>query len=113
MPSYGREEIMSSSEVVRNFGSVLTSVAKHQREKVAIVRNNRLEAVLLSVDVYERMEKTCEAAGRLVQDKGLPGEAGNSGALMDFLRKSRISLAARLSPEEIDHQIMAEREAWE
>ena len=113
MSSYGREEIMSSSEVVRNFGSVLTSMAKHQREKVAIVRNNRLEAVLLPVDVYEQMQKTCEAAGRLGQDKGLAGEAGNSGALLDFLRKSRLSAKARLSPEAIDHQIMEEREAWE
>ncbi len=113
MSSYGREEIMSSSEVVRNFGSLLTSVARHQREKVVIVRNNRLEAVLLPVDVYERMEKTCEAAGRLMPDKDLPGEAGNSSPLLDFLQKSRLSAKARLSPEEIDHQIMEEREAWE
>lgn len=112
MPSYGREEIMSSSEVVRNFGSVLTSVAKHQREKVAIVRNNRLEAVLLAVDVYERMEKTCEAVGCLGLDKEIP-EAGNSGALLDYLRKSRLSATARLSPGEIDRQITEEREAWE
>lgn len=113
MPSYGREEIMSSSEVVRNFGSVLTSVANHHREKVAIVRNNRLEAVLLAVDVYERMEKTCEAAACLGLDKGRAGEEGKSGALLDFLRKSRLSAPARLSPEVIDHQIREEREAWE
>ena len=111
MPSYGREEIMSSSEVVRNFGSVLTSVAKHQREKVAIVRNNHLEAVLLAVDVYERMEMTCEVAACLGLDKGIPDEAGNSGALLDFLSKSSLSAMARVSPEEIDRQILEERGA--
>jgi PHD/YefM family antitoxin component YafN of YafNO toxin-antitoxin module len=74
MSKYGREEIMSSSEVVRNFGSVLTIVANHQREKVAIVRNNKLEEVLLAVDVYEQMERACETAGRLGLEKGISGE---------------------------------------
>jgi PHD/YefM family antitoxin component YafN of YafNO toxin-antitoxin module len=104
---------MSSSEVVRNFGSVLTSVAKHTREKVAIVRNNRLEAVLLAVDVYEQMEKTCETASHSGLDKGMPGEEGNSGILLEFLRTNRLSGVSRLSLEEIDHQILEEREAWE
>ena len=112
MSRYGREEIMSSSEVVRNFGSVLTSVARHKREKVAIVRNNRLEAVLIAVDVYERMERTCEAASRLRLDLCASGEEGNSGQLLDFLRNSRLSAATRLSQEEIDRQILEEREAW-
>ncbi len=62
MAQYSREEIMSSSEVVRNFGAVLNSVVQHRREKVAIVRNNRLEAVLLAADVYERLEKASEAS---------------------------------------------------
>lgn len=110
MSSYGREEIMSSSEVVRNFGSVLTSVAQHKRDKIAIVRNNRLEAVLLAVDVFEQMEKTCEKA-RL--DKEMPDEEGNSGALLNFLRTNRLCATVRLSPEEIEHQILQEREAWD
>lgn len=113
MSRYGREEIMSSSEVVRNFGSVLTSVARHKREKVAIVRNNRLEAVLLAADVYERLEKAYEEASHSGLEKGIPGEEGNSAAVLEFLRKNRLSAAARLSREEIDHQILEEREAWE
>jgi PHD/YefM family antitoxin component YafN of YafNO toxin-antitoxin module len=113
MSRYGREEIMSSSEVVRNFGSVLTSVAKHKREKVAIVRNNKLEAVLVAIDVYEAMERMCETASRLGLDKGISGEEGNSGALLEFLCNNRLPATARLSPEEIDHQILEEREGWE
>ncbi len=113
MSSYGREEIMSSSEVVRNFGTVLTSVAKHQRGKVAIVRNNKLEAVLLAVDVYERMEKACETVSRMGFDKGGQGEDGNSRALLEFLNNNRLSAQNILSSEEIDHQILKEREAWE
>jgi PHD/YefM family antitoxin component YafN of YafNO toxin-antitoxin module len=113
MSKYEREEIMSSSEVVRNFGTVLTSVVQHKREKVAIVRNNKLEAVLLAVDVYERLEKTCEAVSNVGLGKGILVEKGNSGALLEFLHNNRLLTTDRLSIEEIDHQILEEREAWE
>ncbi len=108
MAHYAREEIMSSSEVVRNFGAVLSSVVQHQREKVAIVRNNRLEAVLVAADVYERLEKAGETASAATSPT-----AGNSSALLNFLNNNRIAAAARLSPEEIDCQIREEREAWD
>ena len=62
MTTYAREEIMSSSEVVRNFSSVLASIAGHKRDKVAIIRNNRMEAVLVPIDEYERMQEICEVA---------------------------------------------------
>ena len=41
------------------------------------------------------------------------GMAGNSAALLDFLKNNRLEPAARLSSEEIDLQICEEREAWE
>lgn len=112
MAHYAREEIMSSSDVVRNFGAVLSSVVKHQREKVAIIRNNRLEAVLVAADVYERLEKAAETAAATLTTAS-NGIAGNSTVLLDFLRKNRITAVSRLSPEEIDIQIREEREAWE
>lgn len=108
MAHYSREEIMSSSEVVRNFGAVLNSVVQHRREKVAIVRNNRLEAVLVAADVYERLEQLSEASSAAVG-----ASAGNSAALLDFLNNNRCAAVSRLSPEEIDDQIREEREAWE
>jgi PHD/YefM family antitoxin component YafN of YafNO toxin-antitoxin module len=110
MPSYARDEIMSSSEVVRNFGTVLTSVAQHKRAKVAIVRNNKLEAVLLSMDVYERMERTCQTAK---QGQREASEEMNSGALLEFLRSNRLSMESRISPDDINKQILEERESWE
>lgn len=109
MAHYAREEIMSSTDVVRNFGAVLSSVVQHRREKVAIIRNNRLEAVLVAADVYERLEK----AGEMTVATTSNGTAGNSSLLLDFLRNNRITAASRLSPEEIDNQIREEREAWE
>ena len=111
MAHYAREEIMSSSDVVRNFSAVLSSVVQHQREKVAIIRNNRLEAVLVAADVYERLEKagTIAAASTTTSN----GTAGNSSVLLDFLKENRMTVASRLSPVEIECQIREEREAWE
>jgi PHD/YefM family antitoxin component YafN of YafNO toxin-antitoxin module len=108
-----REEIMSSSEVVRNFGAVLSSVVQHQREKVAIIRNNRMEAVLVAVDVYEQMEKMCETSTAVTGAAITDVKPGNSAALLDFLKNNRIAEASRLSPDEIDRQILEERQAWE
>ena len=113
MAQYAREEIMSSSEVVRNFGAVLSSVVQHRREKVAIIRNNRLEAVLVAADVYERLEQACETPLAGIHATDSDNSAGNSAALLDFLRSNRIAAASRLSPAEIDNQIREEREAWE
>lgn len=115
MAHYAREEIMSSSEIVRNFGAVLSSVVQGRREKVAIIRNNRLEAVLVAVDVYEEMEKMCEMSpAAFTPVSTVAGaDSGNSFALLEFLSNNRVAASSRLSPEEIDRQILEEREAWE
>ena len=56
MLAYTKDELMSSTEIVRNFSAILDSIKKHDREKVAVMRKNRLEAVILSVDEYERIQ---------------------------------------------------------
>jgi PHD/YefM family antitoxin component YafN of YafNO toxin-antitoxin module len=113
MAHYAREEIMSSSDVVRNFGAVLSSVVQHQREKVAIIRNNRLEAVLVAADEYERLERAGEVASAAASIAISNGKIGNSSVLLDFLNNNRIAATSKLSAEEIDCQICEEREAWE
>jgi uncharacterized protein len=95
MAHYAREEIMSSSDVVRNFGSVLSSVVKHQREKVAIIRNNRLEAVLVAVDVYERLEKAGEIPLAATSDTIPNDKIGNSSVIFSFLNNNRLPAVSR------------------
>lgn len=60
MLTYTKKEIMSSTEVVRNFKSLLDSIKTKKRDKVAIMRQNTLEAVLLSIDEYERLHACIE-----------------------------------------------------
>lgn len=113
MAHYAREEILSSSEVVRNFGAVLNSVVQHQRKKVAIIRNNRLEAVLVAADVYESLESIGKLSAEVKALSVSSPDVCNSSALLDFLNASRAVSSARLSQEEIDRQVREEREAWD
>ncbi|MFK5880802.1 MAG: type II toxin-antitoxin system prevent-host-death family antitoxin [Sulfurospirillum sp.] len=60
MISYTKDEIMTATDVVRNFSSVLKSVAKKEKEKIVIVKNNNFDAVMISVDRYEKLTEAME-----------------------------------------------------
>lgn len=62
MVKYSKDEIMTATDVVRNFSEALKKVSSKEQEKIVIVKNNRLEAILLSVEEYEKMQ---EAVGIL------------------------------------------------
>ena len=53
--SFKRDEIISSTDAAKNFGRVISDLAKHKKEKTVIVKNNEITAVMLSVDDYEYM----------------------------------------------------------
>lgn len=55
MITYKKAELMSSTEIVRNFSSILDSITKHGKDKIAVMRKNKLEAIILSVEEYERI----------------------------------------------------------
>jgi len=55
MISYTKDEIMTATDVVRNFSSVLKSISRKEKEKVVIVKNNNFDAVMISVDRYEKL----------------------------------------------------------
>ena len=56
MHAYTKEELISSTDIVRNFSAILDSIKEHRRDKVAVMRKNKLEAVILSIDEYERIQ---------------------------------------------------------
>ncbi|MDE7226741.1 MAG: type II toxin-antitoxin system Phd/YefM family antitoxin [Treponemataceae bacterium] len=60
MVSFARNEIISSTNIVRQFSAVLKSLADKTRQKVVVIRNNEMEAVLLPVDEYERLVEAAE-----------------------------------------------------
>jgi len=57
MVSYGANELISSSDFAKKFGSYLLQIKDGSAEKLAILKNNKVEAVLVSKDKYEAMSE--------------------------------------------------------
>ena len=60
MVAYTRDEIISATDLARNVSATLSSVVKHTQEKIAISKNNKLEAVLIDIEEYERLKNAYE-----------------------------------------------------
>ena len=57
MVAYTRNEIISATELARNVSGTLHSIAQKGQEKIAISKNNKLEAVLIDIEEYERLKE--------------------------------------------------------
>ncbi|MGE4400022.1 MAG: type II toxin-antitoxin system Phd/YefM family antitoxin [Campylobacterales bacterium] len=65
MTSYARDEMVSVTDIVKGFKANLEKVTGHAVEKLAIMRNNKPEAVIVPVDEYEKMKELYDYAERL------------------------------------------------
>ena len=57
MVTYSRDEIISASEIARGFSTVLKDLMNHTKERFAISKNNKLEAIVLPIEEYERLQE--------------------------------------------------------
>jgi PHD/YefM family antitoxin component YafN of YafNO toxin-antitoxin module len=60
MTTYTKEEIVPSSVIARRLGDVLNQLKNNKLKKIAIIRNNQLEAVILPVLEYEELNDKAE-----------------------------------------------------
>jgi PHD/YefM family antitoxin component YafN of YafNO toxin-antitoxin module len=60
MITYATNELIPSSEFAKKFGSYLSQIKKSTIDKIAVLKNNKIEAVLVSKDDYERMSEALE-----------------------------------------------------
>jgi PHD/YefM family antitoxin component YafN of YafNO toxin-antitoxin module len=60
MVAYTRDEIISVSDLARNLSTSLSSLLDYTRDKLAISKNNKLEAVIIPIEEYERMKEAYE-----------------------------------------------------
>lgn len=60
MVAYKKDEIISASDMARTFSGVLNSITQKTKEKIAISRNNKLEAVIINIDEYEALKEAME-----------------------------------------------------
>jgi len=60
MITYSKQELIPANEIAGNIGKFLNSIKNRCPDKIAIMRNNIPEAVLMPIDEYERLYEACE-----------------------------------------------------
>ena len=60
MVTYTSDELIPSSEFAKKFGSYLTQLQEQSVEKIAILKNNHIEAVMISKEEYEMMREALD-----------------------------------------------------
>jgi len=60
MVAYTRDEIISATDLARNVSGTLSKIIKNKNEKIAIAKNNKLEAVIINIEEYERLKEAYE-----------------------------------------------------
>lgn len=62
MVTFTRNEIVSSTQFVRQFATFLKRITESKQEKFAIIKNNEMQAVFIPIDEYERLKAIEEHA---------------------------------------------------
>lgn len=57
MTMYARDEMITATNMVREFSSILKSITKKEKKRAVIIKNNTPEAVLISIEEYERLQE--------------------------------------------------------
>jgi len=60
MITYAKDEIISSSRIAKNFGSVLSELKNGTKQRAIISKNNELEAVIIPIEEYENIKEAFE-----------------------------------------------------
>ncbi len=55
MVAYTQNELVSATEISKKFGEYISKIKNGMLDKIGILKNNKLNAVILSVEEYERM----------------------------------------------------------
>ena len=60
MVAYTQNELASATEISKQFGEYISKVKDGLVDKIGVLKNNKLNAVILSVPEYERMAEAME-----------------------------------------------------
>ena len=56
MTAYQKNELISATELAKKFGQVMTQIREKSVDKMGVLRNNKLEAVVISTEEYEHLK---------------------------------------------------------
>ena len=55
MVAYAQNELTSSTDISKQFGHYLSNISNGVVEKIAILKNNKIEAVMIPTVIYESL----------------------------------------------------------
>ena len=67
--TFSKDEIYTATQVVRNFSEVLSKVSTGENNRAFIVKNNKFEAVMISMSEYERLNKAEELLKKIYEQR--------------------------------------------
>ena len=98
MTWFTTDELISSTKLVRNFGSVLDSFKNKNISKMWILKNNNVEAVIISKDEYRIFEELQEYFEDLEDEKmileRLKNDDGTRYTMEEVAKECNIDLNA-------------------
>jgi PHD/YefM family antitoxin component YafN of YafNO toxin-antitoxin module len=93
MVAYSRDEIISVSDIARNFSGVLGNIIDYTKEKIAISKNNKLEAVIVNIDEYEKLKEAYDTLEHIeIYEKVKQRRNSNTVSLEDSMKRHGVNL---------------------
>lgn len=69
MVTYTTDELYSATDIAKNFSSIAAKLSKHEIEKIGILKNNKLDFVMLRSDALEELIKKEVQKALFAEDK--------------------------------------------
>jgi PHD/YefM family antitoxin component YafN of YafNO toxin-antitoxin module len=67
--SYSTDEMFSATQIVRKFGPIFKDIVEKRKKRAVIVKNNKIEAVLIPIDEYEKLNDAYGVLKELYEKK--------------------------------------------
>lgn len=96
MVSYAKQEMVGITELSKSLSGFIDKVSSSAVEKLAIIRHNKPEAIILSISEYERMKELQDIietleVGKIIQERVLnkkePAEMISQDDMFQFLKE--------------------------
>lgn len=71
MVKYAEDELFSITDFAKQLSSIVKNIKSNTIEKIGILKNNRLEAVIISTEEYARLKKIEFEQERIILDTAL------------------------------------------
>jgi len=100
MISYTKEEMVGITELSKSLSALVDKVSSNTIEKLAIIKHNKPEAIILSITEYERMKELQDYLETLeivqiikerVLDKKEPIKMISQEQMMEFISKRMLN----------------------